>query len=165
MISTATALFVTNGLILQKSGRLWIYPSQAKQLELLKKRHGRKIADRTLRWHHLNFKTEGKTFRKRRWERNPDGTVFMQTTGMCYTIAGYRDLANLGLLWAKDRIRQLIQKYGPESDSAKIPLKKITPEAAATSTEEAAEQPELDEEIRRKMGITRPSPLLKTPKT
>jgi len=120
---TSTAILITNALTLKKSGKLWIYPSQAKQLQLLDKFHGIKIVDRTLRYHHLNHKNDGLTYRRRRWDRRDDGTVFMMTTGLCYTIPGYRYLLTLGNLWAKDRIKRLIQKYGPKSDSAKKPLR------------------------------------------
>jgi len=120
---TSTALFITNGSILKKSGKLWIYPSQAKQLELLDRFHGIKIVDRTLRYHHLNHINDGLTKRQVRRKKRDDGTWYMRTTARCYTISGYQDLFRLGNPWAKDRIKRLIQKYGPKSDSAKKPLR------------------------------------------
>lgn len=129
MRHTSTAIFVTNGLILKKSRKLWIYPSQAKQLQLLVKFHGIKIAGRTLRYHHLNHKNDRFTYRKRRWKRRKDGTVFIQTTALCYTVSGYQYLYRLGNPWAKDRIKTLIQKYGPKSDTAKKPLRQTPPPA------------------------------------
>ena len=121
MIPTSTAIFVTNGMILKKSTSLWIHPSQAGQLGLLDKRHGLIRSDRTLRYHHLNHKNEGLT--KRIPQRFPkgDGTHYAKPTKMCYTIAGYQRLVDLGNLWAKDWIKRLRKRYGPESDSAKRP--------------------------------------------
>jgi len=129
MRHTSTALFVTNGLILKKSGKLWIYPSQDKQLELLDKFHDINIVARTLRYHHLNHINAGLTKRRVRRLPRDDGTWYMQTTARCYTISGYKYLNRLGNPWAKDRIKTLIQKYGPKSDGAKRPLKEDPPAA------------------------------------
>lgn len=123
MRHTSTALFITNGLILKKSGKLWIYPSQEKQLELLDKIHDIKIVSRTLRYHHLNHINDGLTKRQIRRLPRDDGTWHMKTTARCYTVSGYQHLLRLGNPWAKDRIERLIRKYGPKSDSAKKPLR------------------------------------------
>ncbi len=120
-MNTSTSLFVGNGMILKKASGYWIHPTQAKQLELLRKWHGITIADRTLRYHHLNHGNKKLTVRRRRWKRRADGTVCILTTAMAYSVAGYQVLVSFGHLWAKNRIRALIQKYGPKSDSAKIP--------------------------------------------
>jgi len=154
MIPTSAALFFTNALILKKSGKLWIYPSQARQLELLDKRHNKQIADRTLRYHHLNFKNNGLTVRKRRWKRRDDGTVYSLTTGMAYTISGYQDLVNSGHLWAKDRIKTLLQKYGTRSDSAKKPLATIQPRAPDIPPKKPGKTDFEDPEFRKKHGLS-----------
>ena len=158
MIPTSAALFITNALILKKSGKLWIYPSQARQLELLDKRHNKQIADRTLRYHHLNFKNNGLTVRRRRWKRNEDGTVFMLTTGMAYTIAGYRDLVNSGHLWARAKIETLLQKYGAGSDSAKKPLLRIQPTNQDIPPKKPGETDFEDPEFRKKRGLAEKPP-------
>jgi len=153
MIPTSAALFITNALILKKSGKLWIYPSQARQVELLDKRHNKQIAYRTLRYHHLNFKNNRLTVRKRRWDRRDDGTVYSLTTGMAYTIAGYQDLLNSGHLWAKDRIKTLLQKYGAGSDSAKKPPARIQPKAPDIPPKKPGETDFEDPEFRKKRGL------------
>ena len=129
MIPTSTALFLTIGQIMKKSGRLWIYPSQKGMLLILHKIYEINIADRTLRYHRLNFKNDGRIYCKRRWDRHADGTVFMKTTAMAITIYGYKDLFKMGHQWAGKYIKILIQKYGPLSDSAKKPLRE-NPEAS-----------------------------------
>jgi len=123
MIPTSTALFLTIGLIMKKAKGMWIYPSQKGMLLILHKIYDIDIADRTLRYHRLNFKNDGRIKCKRRWDRNDDGTVFMKTTRMCLTILGYQDLLKMGHQWAGKCIKYLIQKYGPLSDSAKKPLR------------------------------------------
>jgi len=127
MIPTSTALFLTIAHIMKKSGKLWIYPSQAGMLSILHNIYQIDIVDRTLRYHRLNFKTTHLIYCKRRWDRLADGTVFMMTTAMAITVAGYKDLVKMGHHWAKPYIKRLIQKYGPGSDSAKKPLRE-TPE-------------------------------------
>lgn len=111
------------------------------------------IADRTLRYHRLNFKINGIIYCKRRWARRDDGTVFMMTTAMAITIAGYKDLVKMGHPWARPYIKRLIQKYGPESDTAKKP----PAELAATRGEPGPQKPPKshfdDPEFRKRRGL------------
>ena len=123
MIPTSTALFLTIGLIMKKAKGMWIYPSQKGMLLILHKIYDIDIADRTLRYHRLNFKNDGRIKCKRRWDRNDDGTVFMKTTRMCLTVFGYQILLKMGHSWAGNCIKYLIQKYGSKSDSAKKHLR------------------------------------------
>lgn len=152
-MNTSASLFVGNGMILKKAKSGWIRPSQAKQLELLEKWHGITIADRTLRYHHLNHTRAGLTHRRRQWDRRDDGTCFRETTKMCYTVAGYQLLVSFGHSWAKDKIRWLIQKYGAKSDSAKIPPGGAPDTAPEQPPKEPGKTPFEDPDFRQRRGL------------
>ena len=151
--NTAMALFATYAIVLRTSKSGWIYPGQAATQRLLAKHHAIKIAQRTIRYHNLNQTNQGLVRRKRRYKRRSDGTVYILTTALCYTIQGYKILLSLGYTWAKEKIAWLRQKYGnslkPELNKQPVPV----PNPHEESPTKHGPNPFRDPPFRNKIGL------------
>lgn len=118
MKATKYSLLICIQKLLEIHGSNYAYAGQVKYCELLKEKHGAKIGLRMLNYHLRDLESGGLIKRIKRSRRNEDGTLTLQTTAICITIAGCRYLALKGVNWAWAQLKKLAKKYVPATSFA-----------------------------------------------
>lgn len=120
---TKFSLLTTISAIIRKYKGKYCYASQERFLELLEEIHGIKIKVRALNKHLHDLRAEGLIISRKRIRREEDGTLCLETSATCITIAGYELLIREGAEWCKGILYQLKKKYMSWFDRKKEPQK------------------------------------------
>lgn len=122
MRATKVQLMTTISAIIKKYKKKYCTASQAKMIELLESFYGVKIHKRMLGYHLADLRKSGLIKSIRRTHRNADGTLCLETSATCITVAGYQELWKMGSEWAKKMYDKLKKKYFPrETTKTRIP--------------------------------------------
>ena len=154
MQRTKISTLVTLGKIIAKYNTNYCYASQNTLLDLLEKFQNIKIERRMLNYHLADLRREGLIKTIRRNSRRDDGTFCLLSSATCLTIKGARLLYKMGSSWALRHFNSLRKKYMPQKAADSKSILEASEHKSTEPTASQLKNPYLDQESRRKMGLS-----------